>query len=195
MPALAILLVLAAVARPVHAQSIALADLQNAALSTDDLPAGFSEMTEQQPNLPSFFDLGFLRSFVNSGTHEFLAVGLVVLSPNRPAGTIPADALGAQFLQGLTNAIASSTGLAVSDLSMTGPLGIGDVDISGQLDATNSAAGLALQFYADLSQQGQLWVVVIYGAPAGSADMSYLYDYARQQQQKIADANLGGGSQ
>lgn len=174
--------------RPATASQAITQDMLKAVLlATDDLPQGFMQFTDSTLDLPAGDGItlaGVLRGYVSrSGTGvviELLGI------PNDSLGDVAPSSIGEQLLR----SAATSSGPQIANFTMTGPLGIGDDDVSAVWDFYSPGSDRWLVSYADVFLQGHVLATVSYLGLPEVTDPTALDSYAQLQDAHIVTAGL-----
>lgn len=175
------LLPLAALAagHPAVAQTPSLPDL---ALAEFDLP-GFTLLNERSSPPSQGIDALFTRTF--AGPDQDQSVLIDVLAA--PVASAPASLLSQVVSSGAPlETLRDSSGSAVANYQLNGPLGIGELDQSAAWDSYSSGAGQWYRFSADVFLRNGIVAVIAYAAPSGAGDPSLIATYAGLQDAKLA---------
>ena len=157
--------------------------LAAAALSPDELP-GYHVTSESFVTEGATFEVTFFRVLTAAGANgEGASVVRNTLMVPRDTATVAA----------LRPLVMSGAGLASysaqASFRYTGSLGIGDLDVSAAWTAPDPANGNADSFYGDAFLRGRLVTIVIYAAPARTADAGRIGALARMQDRKLLDSD------
>ncbi len=170
-----------AATHPAVAQTPSLPDL---ALAEFDLP-GFTLVNEQLSPPSQGVDAIFTRVFAVPNQDQSLLFDILA----QPVASAPTSALADLVSSGAPlEPLRDSSGNAVANYQLNGPLGIGEVDQSAVWDSYSNGARGWFRFYADVFLRNGIVAVVAYAAPSGSGDPSAIAAYAGLQDAKLAAA-------
>lgn len=160
------------------AQTYSFARLQALLVNADDISStGLQYLDDQTQTLDGGL-LQVIRTF-GATVPGGAAVGAVSLVAS-PDGSSPPSSVTNQVADGtLLRAMAQGTGAVISDFTLTGSQGVGDLDQSVSFNGILN--GSTYRFYGDAFVSGNLVAMVLYGAPVdvASADDALTMLYAQ----------------
>jgi hypothetical protein len=177
-------------AHPILAQTAGDAQFAAIALSSADLP-GFHLVSEQdvpvQPSDPVAGAWQRMLAADDAAGTAGAAMSIILM--------VPKDSASTSILDGTVDGGSVFSNLnGVTNLQLTGPLGIGDADQSATWQQWDSNAGAWATFSADNFLHGRLLVAVIYGSDSDANAPSQLSQYARLQENKLIAAGVPTGA-